>query len=101
MLQWRRGEITSPLLIAIAQGDFDNVTYMLKNTRHLMDAPNDQALCVAARFGWRDIARFLMLRGTPALPQNGCIGGKPEDLAAEHGFKILANELRQYRLETQ
>ena len=101
VFQWRPGDSTSPLLVAIAEGDFDNVTYMMKHTRHLADPPNDQALCVAARFGRRDIARFLMLRTTPALPQNGCIGSKPEDLAAEHGFKILANELRQYRLQTQ
>ena len=101
VFQWQRGDATSPLLVAIAKGDFDNVTFMLKHTQHLADPPNDQALCVAARFGRFDIARFLMQKGVPAVPWNGCVGGRPEDLAAERGFGSLADELHQYRMKTQ
>jgi hypothetical protein len=76
VFQWQRGDTTSPLLVAIAEGDFDNVTYMLKHTQRLAEPPNDEALCVAARFGQRDIAQFLMQRGA-AVPPNGCVGGRP------------------------
>lgn len=73
VFQWRRGDTTSPLLVAIAEGDFDNITYMLKHTRRLAEPPNDQALCVAARFGQSDIAQFLLQRGAPVVPPEGCV----------------------------
>ena len=101
VFEWRPEDSTSPLLVAIAQGEFDNVTYMMKHTQHLADPPNDQALCVAAVFGRRDIVRFLIRRGIRAVPENGCNGSRPEDLADERGFEALAEELRQYRLQAQ
>jgi Ankyrin repeats (3 copies) len=74
VFQWQRGETTSPLLVAIAEGDFDNVTYMVKHIQHLAEPPNDQALCVAARWGHSDIAKFLMQRMPSAVRRNGCVG---------------------------
>jgi ankyrin repeat protein len=101
VFQWQPGDTASPLLVAIAEGDFDNVTYMVKHTGHLADPPNDQALCVAARFGQSEIAKFLMQRRVSAVPKDGCAGKRPEDLAAEQGSASLADALRRYRLETQ
>jgi ankyrin repeat protein len=101
VFQWQSGDTTSPLLVAIAEGDFDNVTYMVKHTGHLADPPNDQALCVAARFGQSEIARFLIQRGVPAVPKDDCAGKRPEDLAAERGSASLADALRRYRMESQ
>jgi hypothetical protein len=73
MFQWRRGDTTSPLLVAIAEGDLDNVAYMMKHTRRLADPPNDEAPCVAARFGRGQIAQFLSKMG-PLVPKTGCGG---------------------------
>jgi hypothetical protein len=99
VLHWRRGDTTSPLLVAIGRGDLNKVTYMERHTQRIADSPNDQALCVAARYGHSNVARFLMKMGVPAVPKNGC--GKlrrPEDVAAKHGSGQLAKELRQYRM---
>jgi hypothetical protein len=60
LFQWQPGDTVSPLLVAIAEGDLDNVTYMIRHTERLTDSPNDQALCIATRFGHSDIAKFLM-----------------------------------------
>jgi hypothetical protein len=101
VFDWGPGDTTSPLLVAIAEGDFDNVTYMMKHTQDWPDPPNDQALCVVARFGRLEVAKFLMKRGAPAVPQTGCLGHMPEDLATKQGFGSLARALHKYRVETQ
>ena len=66
----------------------------------MAQSPNDLALCVAARYGHSNIARFLMKRGVPAVPKNGCGElRRPEDIAQKQGSGGLARELRQYRIE--
>jgi hypothetical protein len=99
VLHWRRGDTTSPLLVAIGGGDINKVAYMAKHTQRIAESPNDHALCVAARYGHSNVARYLMKMGAPAVPKNGC--GKlrrPEDVAAKYGSGSLAKELRQYRM---
>jgi hypothetical protein len=102
VFHWRRGETTSPLLVAIAGGDLNRVAYLARRTQRITDPPNDQALCVAARYGHSNIARFLMEMEVPALPKSGCgTLRRPEDVAEKYGARRLAKELWQYRLETR
>jgi hypothetical protein len=99
VFHWRRGDTVSPLLIAIGGGDINYVAYMARHTQRIADSPNDQALCVAARYGHSNVARFLMKMGAAAVPKSGC--GKlrrPEDVAAKYGSGGLAEELRRYRM---
>jgi len=101
VFHWRRGDITSPILVAIGGGDINKVAYMARHTQRIADSPNDQALCVVARYGHSNVARFLMKMGAPVVPKNGC--GKlrrPEDVAAKYGSGSLAEELRRYRTGT-
>ena len=99
LLSWRRGDTTTPLLVAIANGELNQVAFMVRHTQRLTDSPNDSALCIAARFGHANIARFLMKIGVPAVPKNGC-GElmRPEDVAARYGSGRLSKELEAYRL---
>jgi hypothetical protein len=100
VLHWVRGDTVSPILIEIGRGDINKVTYMAKNTRRLGEPPNDEALCVAARYGHSNIVRLLMKIGVPPVPKNGCGElGTPEDVATKYGSINLARELRQYRLD--
>ena len=102
VLHWRRGDTTSPLLIAIGGGDLNKVAYMMKYTRRIADPPNDQGLCVAARYGHTNLAQLLMKMKVPAVPKFGC--GKlkrPEDVAEKFGSRGLAKALRSYRLKRQ
>jgi hypothetical protein len=99
VLHWPRGATVSPLMVAIGGGDINKVIYMAKQTPRIAAPPNDQGLCVAARYGDSNIVRFLMKLGVPAVPKNGCGELKrPEDVAAKYGSASLARELRQYRL---
>jgi hypothetical protein len=101
-LVWEIGDTTSPLLVAIVGGEVNRVAYMAKHTQRLAEPPNDLALCLAARFGHSNIARFLMKIGATAVPKNGCGDiRRPEDIAKKHGFGGLARELRQYRIEAR
>jgi hypothetical protein len=100
VLHWRRGDSVTPILVEIGNGDINKVAYMAKNTRRLWEPPNDEALCVAARYGHSSIVRLLMKMGVPPVPRNGCGElGRPEDVAAKYGSINLSSELRQYRLE--
>jgi ankyrin repeat protein len=102
VLHWDRGEKTSPLLVAIGGGDMNIVAYLTKHTTRLREFPNDQALCVAARYGHTNIARYLMARGVPAVPKSGCgTLNRPEDVAKKFGNHSLAKALRSYRLRGQ
>lgn len=99
---WKRGDTTSPLLVAVAGGEVNQVAYMMRHTRFLSDPPNDQALCIAARLDHANLTRFLMKMGVPAVPKNGCAEAKkPEDVAEKFGSVGLSKELRQYRLDAQ
>jgi hypothetical protein len=102
LIYWRPGDTTSPLLVAIADGDLNRVAYLARNTEHLAEPPNDLALCVAARLGHANLARFLMKIGAPAVPKIGCGElSRPEDFARKYRSGSLARELRQYRLESR
>ena len=102
MFHWHRGETTSPLLVAIGGGDINIVSYLTKHTARIADAPNDQALCIAARYGHSSVARYMMAKGVPAVPKAGCgTQRRPEDVAKEFGSHGLADVLRAYRLERQ
>ncbi len=103
MFRWRVGDTTSPLLVSVAFGDLRLVAYMLKNTKRLAEAPNDKALCVAARFGHSNVARLLIEVGAPAVPRDGCGGEqrRPEDVAYQRRAKSLGDLLRDYRLSKE
>ncbi len=102
MFRWRAGDTTTPLLVAVAFGDLRLVGYMLKNTKRMADPPNDQALCVAARFGHSDVTRLLMEVGAPAVPINGCGEQRwPEDIAYHRRAKSMGDLLRDYRLSKE
>jgi hypothetical protein len=102
LLRWKRGDAISPLLVAIALGKGRQVAFLAKHTERLAEAPNDLALCVAAHYGKIAAARFLMKRGAPAVPKNGCGEmERPEDIAKKYGSGRLSRELRQYRIETR
>ena len=98
---WGPGQTTSPLLVGIARGDADLVAYMVENTRLLETAPNDQALCVAGRFGHSNVAKVLFRAGVVASPLDRCDGqgARPEDIAERFGHGSMAKALRHYRLE--
>jgi hypothetical protein len=99
---WGPGAKTSPLLVAIAHGDRTRAAFLLQHTRRLSEPPNDQALCIAARFGHSSLAEFLISKGARAVPKGGC--GEiqyPEDIAARYGSGRLSGKLRRYRLETR
>jgi hypothetical protein len=99
VLHWRRGDSTSPLVVAIGGGDINMVAYLARRTKRIADSPNDQALCVVARYGHSNVARFLMKMGASAVPKSGC--GKlrrPEDVATKYGSGSLAKELQRYRM---
>ena len=59
VLHWREGDIVTPVLVAIAKGRPRTVEVMLRNTDRLHEAPNDRALCVAARYRHSNVARLL------------------------------------------
>lgn len=100
LFDWPAGEVTSPYLVAIARGKLTDVAYMAKHTQRLIELPNDQALCIAARFGTTKMVRFLMTLGVPAAPKDGCDeGGWPEDIAAKYGFGRLSKELHEFRTQ--
>ena len=99
MLGWRKGDVVSPLLVGIAEGNSVHVAFLFKNTKRKDHAPNDQALCVAARFGHGSVASMLFGMGVPAAPQRGCDGRDkmPEEVAARFGNGSLAKALKTYR----
>jgi hypothetical protein len=98
LLHWRKGDTTSPLLVAVVDGEINLVAYLVKSTGHLADPPNDRALCLAAQFQHANIARFLMKIGAPAVPKEGCgVDKPPEDVAKKSGAGQLVRELHQYR----
>jgi hypothetical protein len=100
VLEWKRGDTTSPLLLAIAGGDINKVAYMVKHTRLLTEPPNDLGLCVAAQFGHSNLARLLMKQGASPVPKKGCGDlAKPEDVARKFGSSGLAKELQRYRID--
>lgn len=102
LIHWKKGEVTSPLLVAIAVGDLGKSAYMARHTRRLADPPNHLALCVAARYGHTNVARFLMKMGVPPVPKDGCGElERPEDVAAKYREGGLSRELRRYRIETR
>ena len=103
VLHWDRGEKTSPLLVAIGGGDINIIAYLTKHTTRLAEFPNDQALCIAARYGHSNVARHMMARGVPAVPRSGCDGtlNRPEDVAEKFDSQGLAKALRAYRLKRQ
>jgi ankyrin repeat protein len=100
LLHWKRGDVTSPILVAVAVGDITEVAYMFRHTQRMAEPPNDTALCLAAQFGHSNIVRFLIKKGVPPVPRNGCGEiERPEDVALKFGSAGLAKELRQFRLE--
>ena len=100
VFHWRQGDVASPLLAAIAaDSTLSEITYLVSQTRRLTESPNDQALCVAARYGRSGVAEFLMETGAPAVPKGGCGEAKwPEEIAKKYGSSGLARQLRQYRI---
>jgi hypothetical protein len=100
---WSRGDVVSPLLVGIAQGDKKQVAFLLSSTKHKADAPNDQALCVVARFGHSDVAEVLFRLGVPGGPEKGCDGHQemPEDVAMRFRNVNLAVAIRNYRTDTR
>jgi hypothetical protein len=99
VLYWMRGDIVSPLLVVIGEGDINKLAYMAKHTHRIAEPPNDQGLCAAARYGHSNVVRFLIKLGVRAVPENGCGEMKtPEEIAAKYGSASLARELREYRL---
>ena len=65
LLHWRKGDTTTPFLVAVALGRDNFVRFMLLNGVRLDMEPNDQALCVAARYGHAAAARVLIAGGAP------------------------------------
>lgn len=100
ILYWTPGQTISPLLVEIARGNFNLVTYMVHATRDLQASPNDQALCVAARFGHRNLAELLFQANIPPAPQEGCdqAAAMPEEIASDFGNASLAKALKSYRV---
>jgi ankyrin repeat protein len=98
LLHWRKGDKTTPFLIAVARGRDNFLRFMLLNGVRLDAESNDQALCVAARYGHASSVRLLMASDAPYVP---CVGsnGKgrhPGDVASKQGYKPLAKLLRTY-----
>ncbi len=96
---WARGDVMSPLLVGIAQGDKEQVAVLLNSSKYKADAPNDQALCVVAQFGHSNVARVFFRMGVPRVPRHGCYGEEEmtEEVAARFGNTTLAQALRDYR----
>ena len=100
VFHWRKGDVVSPLLVAVVESDPNQIAYLAQQTRRLSEPPNDEALCVAARYGNSNVARLLMKLRVPVVPENGCGEIRmPEDVAAKYGSGGLSKELRQYRTE--
>ena len=102
VLHWQRGQETTPLLVAVGRGDINIVAYLALNTKKIGIPPNDQALCVAARYGHTNVANYLIERNVSAVPRGGC-GSEalPEDVAKKYQSFSLADVLQRYRLERQ
>ena len=103
LLHWRKGDKTSPFLAAVAVGHENFLRFMLQRGVRLDEAPNDQALCVAARYGHGGAARIIMGSGAPYSTCEGANGrgGFPDEVAASMGYPSLARRLRDYRRAKQ
>lgn len=98
LLHWQKGDSTTPFLAAVAVGHINFLRFMLQHGVRLDEAPNDQALCVAARYGHGGAARTLMESGAPYQTCEGANGngGFPNEVAARMGYPSLAQRLRDY-----
>ncbi len=90
VLHWRRGDTTSPLLVAIGGGDINKVAYMAKRTQRIADPPNDQALCVAARYGHS--------RRCPIPDEDGSAGGPEKRLRQTSEARGRCGKIRIWQL---
>jgi ankyrin repeat protein len=103
LLRWRKGDTTTPFLVGVALGRDNFVRFMLLNGVRLGVEPNDQALCVAARYGHAAAARVLIAGGAPYASceaPNGN-GKQPGQVASRFGYKSLAKLLRSYGLQRE
>jgi hypothetical protein len=98
LLHWRKGDTTTPFLVAVAMGRDNLMHFMMNNGVRFDVEPNDQALCVAARYGHGSSVRLLMASSAPYAPCEGSNGGgrHPGDVASRQGYKSLAKLLRTY-----
>ena len=71
VFHWNIGDNVSPLLIAVAQGRPRRVAFLLRYTDKLEEVPNDQSLCVAARYRHSNVTRLLTqaMKDWSATPQ--------------------------------
>lgn len=103
LLHWRKGDTTTPFLVAVALGRDNFMRFMLLNGVRFDVEPNDQALCVAARYGHAAAARVLIAGGAPYASceaPNGN-GKHPGQVASRFGYKSLAKLLRSYGLQRE
>ena len=89
-------------MVAIAaDSTLSEITYLVRETRHLSDPPNDQVLCLAARYGHTNVAELFIKMVVPAVPKDGCDEKMlPEEIAKRNGSDGLSKILRQYRLDS-
>jgi hypothetical protein len=103
VLHWRKGDTTTPFLVAVAMGRDNFMHFMMNNGVRFDVEPNDQALCVAARYGHASTARALIAGGAPYASceaPNGA-GKHPGQVASRFGYKSLAKLLRNYGLQRE
>ncbi len=103
LLHWRKGDVITPFLIAVARGRDDFVQFMLLRGVRLDVDPNDQALCVAARYGHGSSVRLLMASGAPYARCEGANGQgrQPGEIASKQGYRSLARLLQSYGLQRE
>jgi hypothetical protein len=103
LLHWRKGDVTTPFLIAVARGHDNLVRVMLRNGVRLDVVPNDQALCVAARYGHSSEVRLLMANRAPysRCEQANGKGRVPGEVASKRGYRSIAKMLQSYGMQRE